>query len=269
MPGLPNESISSSSKAFDESADYSAQPVTMAVCLKWYNSPEHTKWLLDNGFALEYAPDLKHFYELSSIIGGFLKAGVNIRHHGLFPGHDIGNKDPEKAEKAMQVHLAALDSICGLGEPFITIHIGLLEKIEIDPGRAVENLTRLVEYGKNLDITVCLENIRQGPASVPETVLEWAEKSDSAITLDIGHALSSETVQSGRLSVHDIIDMFEDRLMEIHMYEKEIGHHHYPPEDMSVLGPIVDRLMQTDCRWWTIELEKTAEILRTISLLKE
>jgi hypothetical protein len=36
---------------------------------------------------------------------------------------------------------------------------------------------------------------------------------------------------------------------------------------MEILGPIVDKLITTDCRWWTIELEDTRDVLLTRQLL--
>jgi len=36
---------------------------------------------------------------------------------------------------------------------------------------------------------------------------------------------------------------------------------------MTVLGPIVDRLLATECTWWTIELGDRAEALATRMLL--
>ncbi|MBN1582525.1 MAG: sugar phosphate isomerase/epimerase, partial [Anaerolineae bacterium] len=64
----------------------------------------------------------------------------------------------------------------------------------------------------------------------------------------------------------DFVDLFADRLREVHMYERE-SDRHYPPRDMSVLGPIVDRLLGTPCDWWTLELDDYAEALATRTLL--
>ncbi len=39
--------------------------------------------------------------------------------------------------------------------------------------------------------------------------------------------------------------------------------------NMDILGPIVDRLVATDCRWWTIELEDTLDVLNTRRLFTD
>jgi sugar phosphate isomerase/epimerase len=154
----------------------------------------------------------------------------------------------------------------GRGEQVVTVHVGLQRDDPIDAAHAVKNLTVLVNRATELGITVCLENLRRGPTSHPETVLTWARAAGSMITLDIGHANSSQHVHSGELSVIDFVDAFSSRLVEVHMYERETDRHH-PPKDMTVIGPIIDRLTETQCRWWTIELDDYAEALSTRSLL--
>ena len=63
-----------------------------------------------------------------------------------------------------------------------------------------------------------------------------------------------------------IIDLAAERLVEVHFYESETDRH-WAPRDMDILGPIADKLITTDCRWWTIELEDTQEVLSTRRLL--
>lgn len=195
-----------------------------------------------------------------------LKAGIPVRYHGFFPGYEIGHVDSAVAERAVGMHMAALEAMHGRGEQVITFHVGLSLEEPIVPDRVVENLARLVEYGRGLGITVCLENLRRGPASHPENVAAWAQASGAMITLDVGHAVSCQRVQSGELTALDFVDMLADRIFEVHMYERETDRHH-PPQDMTILAPIVDRLLATQCAWWTIELDDYAEALTTRTLL--
>jgi sugar phosphate isomerase/epimerase len=162
--------------------------------------------------------------------------------------------------------MAALEAIHGRGEQVITFHVGLHRDNPIYPGRVAENLWRLVERARGLGVTVCLENLCHGPTSHPENVVAWARASGAMITLDIGHAVSCQRVQSGELTALDFLEMVADRLFEVHMYERETDRHR-PPQDMTILGPIVDRLLATRCTWWTIELDDCAEALATRSLL--
>ena len=240
----------------------------LAVSAKWFHSLDRFRWIAKQGFALEYTPNPDDLKVIPNHLDPFLDVGVRVRHHGFFPGYELGNTHTEQAEHALRVHREALNAIHGRGEQVITVHVGLTKDVQIDPESVVKHLACLVEYGRNLGITVSLENLKQGLTSHPENVVEWARKTDAKITLDVGHAISCERVQNGELTVHDFIDLFEDRLIEIHMYEKELDRH-YAPQDMTILGPIVDRLVETDCCWWTIELVEYADILQTRNLLKE
>lgn len=240
----------------------------MAVSAKWYGFPDRFEWLASHGFAIEYTPNPKQFHLTQSHTARFLKNGLAVRHHGFFPGFEIGDQDEKKAELAVNLHFKALDAMTGIGEQVMTIHVGLTRNIEIDESRTQDNLERIVTYAKSRGITVCLENLKQGITSNPETVKTWANASGAMITLDVGHAVSSDWKIENRVTVPEIIDLFEDRLFEVHMYEKETNRHH-APKNMEILGPIIDRLLETDCRWWTIELEDYKEILETHRLLSD
>jgi len=240
--------------------------LTIALSARWDTYPNRFCWIAEHGFALEYSPNPEAFDLLPKHVALFLEAGIPVRYHGFFPGYEIGHHDAAIAERAMRIHMAALEAIRGRGEQVITFHVGLRREDQIDPGRAVENLSKLVEHGRGLGITVCLENLLRGPTSHPENVAAWARASGAMITLDIGHAVSCQRVQSGGLAALDFVEMVADRLFEVHMYERETDRHH-PPQDMTILGPIVDRLLATQCTWWTIELDDYAEALATRSLL--
>lgn len=242
-----------------------ALPV-IALSAKWHTYPDRFDWIADSGFALEYSPDPKALHLLPEHVGSLLKAGTPVRYHGFFPGYEIAHQDAAVARRAMRLHLSALEAMHGLGEQVITFHVGLRQADPIDVDRAVQNLSRLAERGRSMGITICLENLRHGPTSDPENVAAWARASGAMITLDVGHAVSCQRVRSGELTALDFLETVADRLWEVHMYEQETDRHH-PPRDMAILGPIVDRLLDTLCPWWTIELDDYGEALATRALL--
>jgi sugar phosphate isomerase/epimerase len=250
----------------NESDQAPSHSPTIALSAKWNAYPERFRWIAEHGFAVAYAPDPEDLSSLRDHVDPLLKAGIPVRYHGFFRGYEFGHQDPATAERGLRLHLAALEAMQGRGEQVITVHVGLKRDDPIAPNRAIENLTKLVERAHELGITVCLENLRRGLTSHPENVMAWAGASGAMITLDVGHANSCDRVQSGDLSTLDFVDAFSDRLCEVHMYERE-EHRHYPPQDMKILGPIVDRLLATQCSWWTIELDDCAEALSTRKLL--
>jgi sugar phosphate isomerase/epimerase len=241
---------------------------TLAVSAKWFAFPDRFEWIAAQGFAAEYTPNPQALHLLPQHLTPFLKADVPVRHHGFFPDHEFGDRDRGRADRAMRLHRDALDAVQGYGEQVITLHIGVKPDASIDAGRVVEHLAHLVAYGRERGITVSIENLRRGPASHPETIAAWANEAGAMITLDVGHAVSNERVINGEFTVADVIVMFEDRLIEVHLYETE-SDRHYAPHDMRILGPIVDRLRETGCAWWTIELDAYADILRTRRLVQE
>ena len=249
-------------------------PPTIALSAHWHAYPERFRWIEEHGFALEYTPNPEAFqgFEINPAlprhVDPSLEAGIPVRYHGFFPEVEFGHRDPAISERALRVHVAALEAMHGRGEQTITLHVGLTQKDQIDPGRVIENLSRLVERARELGITICLENLRTGPTSHPENVAAWARAAGAMITLDVGHAVSNPRVRSGELTALDILETFADRLWHVHIYEREEGRHR-PPRDMAVLGPIVDRLLATECRWWTIELDDPAEALATRAALLE
>lgn len=244
----------------------STSPITLALSAHWHTYPARFQWIAAQGFALEYTPNPDDFGALQQHLAPILNEGIPVRHHGFFPGYEIAHSDDARAEEAVRLHYTALDALHGHGEQVITLHIGLIPDTPLDHARAVENLARIAEYARQRGITVALENLRRGPTSHPDTLLKWASQAKTMITLDVGHATSNQHVLTGELSAVDFVEAVAERLLEVHMYEKETDRH-YAPSDMSVLGPIVDQLLHTDCRWWTIELNDYDDALRTRALL--
>jgi sugar phosphate isomerase/epimerase len=221
---------------------------------------------VEQDFALEYSLRSDSFENLPSEIEAAIEAGLPTRFHAFFPEYEFAHQDRRTADKALGIHRTALETIQGHGQPLITVHIGLDPAVPIDGDRAVTNLTELVEHGRQLGITVCLENLRRGPTSDPTTVLDWTTASGAMVTLDVGHAISCDLVQSGARQATEFPRLLAGRLRHVHFYERETDRH-YPPGDMALLGPMVDSLLETPADWWTIELEDPAEILQTRRLL--
>ena len=251
-------------KVFDTEDD----TLTIALSVKDSEFPDRFEWARDNGFALEYTPDPLSPEKILEHVLPYASKGVPVRYHTRFFDFDLGNADSGRAEEALHVHMAVLDAMEGLGEPVLTVHLNLNGRIPFDPGIAVRNLTVLVRYARKKGITVNLENLRRGPSSNPKSISEWAAEAGSMITMDMGHAVSSDYVKNGTMTVPAIVDLFSPMLNEVHMYGKEEDRH-YPIEDITVLREAIDHLTTTGCRWWTIELDDYSEALATRGLLLE
>lgn len=243
------------------------QPIRIGASAKWYEFPDKFELLAELGLQLEYTPDMNNLEALPVHLEPYLLSGITVRHHAFFPGLELGDVNSLLSNKSYELHIRMLQILAGYGEQVVTVHIGLDPSIQLCPQKAVENLSNLVEEAAKLGITLSLENLRRGPTSNPHLLLEWATRSGSAITLDIGHVLCSDYTRNGGPGIIEVIDIFSSRLAEVHFYERETDRH-YPPADMTILGPIVDALRTTSCDWWTIELGSVAEIEATCGLLR-
>jgi sugar phosphate isomerase/epimerase len=242
--------------------------ITWAVSSQWHTFPERFDWIGANGFAMAYTPQAEGLQHTAAHVKPYLDQGVPVRYHGFFPGFELGDVDVSRAEQALALHMRAIDAIVGLGDPVMTVHIDLLPSIEVKYSHILQYLGRLAAYARERGVTLCLENLRTGITSDPANVLEIATECGTGITLDIGHAVTCEQVVRKETTVAQIVERFRHRLQEVHFYEYEADTH-YAPSDMAILGPVVDALLETDCRWWTIELNHYADILKTRRLALE
>lgn len=227
------------------------------------------KWLLENATGIEYAPDPSKLGDIHLQINSFIEAGIPVRFHTRYPAWEIGNADHSKAEEALEKHLCTIDFIHKLGEPVLTVHIGLNPFIELDFLIAETNLSRLVEYAERKGIKVCVENLRRGASSNPENILTWAEASGAGITLDVGHAVSCDLVRQGVYNVNEIAEMFAPKLEEVHIYAKEDESRHHPVKDIYPLAPVINCLLEKKVPWWTVELKDVGEAQSTRNILKD
>ena len=224
--------------------------------------------MADQRFCFEYTPDYNNLKMLPVHLTPYRKRGVEIRYHAFFPGLELADVHDDLSQRSLALHLQMFEIMADLGEKVVTVHIGLDPRIELCPQKAIDNLCRLVDHAGKHDITVSLENLRRGLTSNPNTVLDWSRRSGCAITLDLGHVVSSDHSRNGGPDILETIRMFGPQLAEVHFYEKELDRH-YAPRDMTILGPAIDLLLQTQCTWWTIELDDPNEIAACRNLIWE
>lgn len=262
VPTLPT-----ASRQTDMNGSSSSSSPTLAFTAAATDPASRLHWVGEQADAVEFSPDPNHLDRLAEMVRPLLAQDRPVRFHTRYFEHELGHADPALADLALEAHLRTLRAMVGLGEPVVTVHTGLDPRQPVQESRFVENLGRLVAHGKDLGIAVCLENLRFGPSSEPANVLSWAEQTGALITLDVGHALGSEAACRGRCSVERFVDLFADRLFEVHIYGREDDQGHHPIEDIAPFRPLMAKLLQTECAWWTIELQRPEHILATRALL--
>lgn len=200
---------------------------------------------------------------LSALASG----GLEIRYHFPLGAFELSDPDPRAGEAALALMAEAVQRIAARGGSYLTVHAALPQGTS---GTArfretIDRLAQLVSHGRDLGVSVCLENLRWGATSEPEEFLELIEGSGTDVTFDVGHAVSSDVARRG-FSAEAFVDLLGTRIKGAHVYGHETDRHH-PPEDLDVIGPTLDALCDVDCSWWLIELTKTRDVTSTRGLL--
>lgn len=197
---------------------------------------------------------------------------LEVRYHCPFYRIDIGHYDPWEAEAAEAVFRRIIRLVSKAEGRYLTIHIGLghdsTEPLSWEA--TIDNLRRLVQYGANRGVRVCLENLAWGWTSRPHLFEKLVRRSGAAVTFDIGHAHSCESVCSQQYAIEDFVAPHADRVFNAHIYHTErpdLGH--IPPDRIEDIEDRLAMLQQVGCDWWVIEIKEVDRLLQTKEIVQE
>jgi len=190
-----------------------------------------------------------------------------LRYHFPLGPIELSGPSPEVADAALAAMMDAVDAIACAGGDHLTVHAALPSDAYGTPRFAAtgDRLRTLVKEGRQRGVTVALENLRWGATAEPDVFLELVRMSGSTVTLDVGHAVSSESSAHGYSAERFVADC-GPLITGAHVYDRETDRHH-PPTDLDGIGGALDALCDVGCPWWTIELHDSAEALATHALL--
>jgi len=197
---------------------------------------------------------------------------LEVRYHCAFQEIDLGDVDEGKAKTAEVLFRNVCRLVSKLEGHFLTIHIGLGRNTtnSLSWNRTVDKLTELVYFANNLGICLCLENLGWGWTSRPQLFEKLIRKSGSLVTIDIGHAHISPSVLSLAYEVEGFVTPHQDRIVNAHIYHREEGDEHLPPETVSDLYDRFCLLRQvSSCDWWVLALREKREVLKTLNVVQE
>ncbi len=195
-----------------------------------------------------------------------------VRYHCPFHQIDLGHDDPKEAKKADGIFHRIIRLVSKVQGKYLTIHIGLghdsTEPLSWEA--TIENLRRLVEYGAERRVRICLENLAWGWTSKPHLFEKLVRGSGAAVTFDIGHAHACESVRSHHYSAEDFVTPHSDRVLNAHVYHTEIsGVGHLPPDRLEDIEGRLNILRDIGCDWWVLEVRETDGLLQTIKVVDE
>ncbi|TVM36591.1 sugar phosphate isomerase/epimerase family protein [Oceanidesulfovibrio marinus] len=206
-----------------------------------------------------------------------LNAGVLMRYHLAFKNRELADPDPTLAREALDFYRNCIQIVVGLGGRHVTLHIGLAaeDHSRLNYRTAADSLRTLAMVGDEYDVAVCLENLRTGPTSVPDSFWDLLRESGLQATLDVGHARAAEVAAAKPGYALEFIRRCGTRIRGAHVYDIERVPKsggpawHAAPEDLTAIRPLLDALLaHSSCDWWLIELPHVDEKIRTLHLLR-
>ncbi|MBC2715101.1 MAG: sugar phosphate isomerase/epimerase [Desulfobacteraceae bacterium] len=197
---------------------------------------------------------------------------LEVRYHCPFLQVDIGHEDKDVQASAMDIFRRMIRLVSKARRKYLSIHVGLghnTTKI-LSWESSISNLRQLVRFGVESGVTVCLENLIWGWSSKPNLFEKMVRKSGASVTFDFGHAYSCESIESQTYAVKDFVTPHADRVVNAHIYHKEVsGMGHFPPERLEDIAERLDLLRRTPCRWWVLELKNVEDLLKTKIIVEE
>jgi len=190
-----------------------------------------------------------------------------VRYHCPLAQFEIAHINPYISRNSVKLIKKCIDVIPDFGGRFLTLHLGGAGTIEqLSWDNAARNLSELVGYGNKRGVIVCVENLKSGWTCDPALVSKLVDLSGAKVTFDVGHANSSVYARSGEASSLDFLAAISDSIVNAHVYEAE-DPYHIAPENLDVIGPVLEALIKTSCDWWVVELDDHESIEMTRSLL--
>ncbi|MHB0976103.1 MAG: sugar phosphate isomerase/epimerase family protein [Candidatus Aquicultorales bacterium] len=215
-------------------------------------------------------------FALDETVDGFAEKAKHlepfeIRYHCRFPRVDLAYKD-DRSEAAMEALQRSVRVAAAHGGRYVTVHIGLGLRTddELDWGKGLDNLKALVEYGVELGIVVCLENLPALWTSEPPVFESMIALTGAGATIDVGHTEFRREQDAG-ITCDLYVTPHAERLFNAHIYHREIsGMGHLAPANIDELSDRLDVLLTApSCDWWVIELAGAEETVATKKMLAE
>jgi sugar phosphate isomerase/epimerase len=259
-------------------ADQRPTTPKLAMCNFISNTEKLRKFAREYGFSgIDFSFDLQKLPETPAQESKWVKdiwalEPLEVRYHCPFDRIDIGHDNPEKARAAKDLFCRVIRLISKVGGRYITLHIGLGHD-SMEPfcwETTIDNLRQVVDYGRAMNVRVCLENLVWGWTSKANLFEKLIRRSGADVTLDIGHAYACIPVQSQQYAFEDFVTPHADRVLNAHIYHTEIpGQGHIPPEKKEDIEDRLSLLKAIGCEWWVLELREVEGLLKTKKIVDE
>jgi sugar phosphate isomerase/epimerase len=253
-------------------------PVTLALCNFLDDSETLRSLGLEYGFGgIDWSFDLSSLPQTPADENLWIESikelsPFEIRYHCPFPQVDIGHENPSEQKRAAEIFSHIIQLISKAGGKYLTIHVGLGRDTtrNLSWERTLTSLKELVRLAQTHHVHLCLENLAWGWTAKPNLFEKLIRLSGAGITFDIGHARACEAVRTQHYAYEDFVAPHMDRVFNAHVYHDEVdGVGHVPPEVILDIEDRLDILMQTACRWWTLEIREPEGLKQTRKIIDQ
>ncbi len=250
----------------------------LTMCNFFSDTEKLRKFAREYGFSgIDFSLDLQQLPETPAQESKWVKdmSALNsfeVRYHCPFDHIDLGHDNPKKAQAGKNLFCRVIRLISKVDGKYITLHIGLgHDSTELLSWETtINNLRRLINYGRAMNVKVCFENLAWGWTSKANLFEKLIRRSGAHVTLDIGHAYACESVQSQQYTIEDFVTSHADRVFNAHIYHTEIpGQGHIPPEKKEDIEDRLSLLQTIGCKWWVIEIREVEGLLKTKKIVDE
>ncbi len=185
---------------------------------------EHAFGGIDWSFDLEHLPgrpaEDSHWVEHLSEFHP-----LEIRFHCPFMKVDIGHEDSGEGKRALGIFQRIIHLVSKAGGKYLTLHVGLGHNTTktLSWNDTIHNLQKMVRYGAERGVVVCLENLGWGWNSKPNLFEKLIRRSGAGVTLDIGYVHACEAIRSQHYTTEDFVSPHPDRVFNAHVYHTEVS----------------------------------------------
>lgn len=202
---------------------------------------------------LNFIPPTLNGYRIDSIIKTIEEQKISIRYHLPYSFVEIAH--PDEAFRDYSVHAIKeyLKFIHKLGGQYAIMHVGYVQESCLD--HALRGVEKVASFAKKLKISICVENLIHGLSC---TKLFWdkiLEIDNVYLCLDIGHA--EYLKRRNNNEILNVMSAFKSKIVHAHIYDYEDEHmNHIPFSPLTLENNIwIPILLNTPCRWYTMELD--------------
>jgi sugar phosphate isomerase/epimerase len=256
----------------EKSVYTSASDLKLAMCNFIKNIDRLKQFAIENEFAgIDWSFNLAELPHTPAEESRWVKKiadlqPLEVRFHCPFDEVDLGHENPDRVGEAMELFRRIIRLVSKADGKYLTLHIGLGRDTTrvLSWEKTIGNLRRIVQYGADRTITVCLENLAWGWTSKPNLFEKLIRRTGAGVTFDIGHAHCCEAVRSQQFGEEDFVTPHAERVYNAHLYHTEIsGVGHLPVKHLKDVRARLDALIEIGCRWWVIEIREFEGLLQT------